>query len=92
MKTVNIRKLWNIFRKDSKHCPVIEQSNKGNYLADIYYDSGLDKDTFRLIYVRTLDLFFSDVDVDCDRNEFILGLRDAVRSRRYFYLPNNVEA
>lgn len=69
---------------------MLDEEDKNNYLADMYYDSGLDKNTFQKIYVSTLDLYCKKY--PHQEGDLVVKLRDALRARRYIYLPSNVEA
>jgi hypothetical protein len=63
--------------------------NDAKLIADLYYDSGLSKDTFNKIYISTLKKYLSKFKND---NSILESIKIAMRKRRSIYLPNGVFA
>lgn len=58
-------------------------------IADLYYDSGLSKDTFNKVYLSTLKKYLSKINSDSD-NSILKSIKIALRKRRSVYLPDGV--
>ncbi|MET1256931.1 hypothetical protein [Aliikangiella maris] len=67
-------------------------NNDETLIADIYYDSGVDKIVFQKLYLETLKRYFSKVKGRLSEKKMLLSIREALRKRRYRYLPDGVAA
>lgn len=94
MKLKKIAKLFNTSNESFVNANLVseEAGDDGVLIANIYYDSGVDRSVFSNLYLTTLKRFYSAKWSFSSDPELLKSIRLALRKRRNFYLPNGVKA
>ena len=61
-------------------------------IVSLYYESGVSKDTFIKLYAETADRYFTKVKGAVEEKKVLPSIKEALRKRRFRYLPDGVEA